>query len=341
MAQVFLATREGPDGFAKPYVLKRILPEYARDQRFTGMFVNEAKIAAMLDHPNIVHVFDFELDAGDYYLVMEHVAGASISRLQRENHLKGSTPLGASVAVEVGAGIADALAYAHDLRLPDGRPLDLVHRDISPGNVLVSYDGAIKLADFGVVKTSMTTTIVGVVNGKWAYMSPEEICGQPVDRRSDLFSLGIVLYEIITGTRLFKGSSAAETASRVLSLEIRRPRALVADLDPRVDEIVMRLLERDVQARYQTAGEVAADLHALKASPAFSSGASHLRHLIRALLPDRPATPALGASVGTGRTPTPVLQGPARSDGHVSMRLVVAVATACVFASAVFWLFVL
>jgi len=340
MAQVFLATREGPDGFAKPYVLKRILPEYARDERFISLFVNEAKVAAMLDHPNIVHVFDFELDGEDYYLVMEYVAGASISRLQRENQRRG-TPLGAIAAVEVGAAIADALAYAHDVRLPDGRPLELVHRDVSPGNVLVSYDGAVKLADFGVVKTAMTATMVGVVNGKWAYMSPEEICGQPVDRRSDLFSLGIVLYEIITATRLFRGSSAADTAQRVLSLEIRRPRALVPDLDPRVDEIVMKLLERDVSARYQTAGELAADLHALKASPAFSSGASHLRGLIRTLLPERPSTPALGASVTGGATPTPVQETAPRAESRVPARLVVAVIAACVVASAMFWLFVL
>ena len=177
MAQVFLASRQGPEGFAKPYVIKRILPQYSRDEQFSRMFVTEAKVAALLDHPNIVHVFDFEFENGDYYLVMEYVAGASLAQVLRANRRKG-VPLGAQIAVEIGVAVAHALAYAHDLTLPDGTPLDLVHRDISPGNVLISRDGAVKLADFGVVKTSMTATVVGVVNGKWAYMSPEQISGQ-------------------------------------------------------------------------------------------------------------------------------------------------------------------
>jgi serine/threonine protein kinase len=365
MAQVFLASREGPDGFAKPYVIKRILPELARDERFKKLFVTEAKVAAMLDHPNIVHVFDFEIEDGDYYLVMEYVSGASIARMTRENQTRG-VPLGAVTAVEIGAAVADALAYAHDLRLPSGEPLDLVHRDISPGNVIVSYDGAVKLADFGVVKTSMTATVTGVVNGKWAYMSPEEICGQPVDRRSDLFSLGTVLHEVITGASLFRGNSAADTASRVLGITIPPPKELVPDVDPRLDAIVMRLLQRDVAARYQTATELAADLHALKASPVFASGASHLRGLLRTLLPVRPSTPALGTSlVGAGTRPSPVepqraVEAPPevepardepaaeaafgarasvpRPEGAVTRGFVLAVAAACVIGSVVFWL---
>jgi serine/threonine-protein kinase len=357
MAQVFLASREGPDGFVKPYVIKRILPELADDESFKKLFVTEAKVAAMLDHPNIVHVFDFEIENGDYYLVMEYVSGASISRMTRENQQRG-VPLGAVAAVEIGAAVADALAYAHDLRLPNGEPLDLVHRDISPGNVIVSYDGAIKLADFGVVKTSMTTTVTGVVNGKWAYMSPEEICAQPVDRRSDLFSLGIVLYEVITGTSLFRGSSAADTASRVLGITIPAPKELVPDLDPRLDAIVVRLLQRDVAA-------LAADLHELKGSPAFVSGASHLRSLLRTLFPERPATPALGTSLTGGARPSPVEphnsveaqpgSGPARDEpaaevvlgarpaasrleGAVTKRFVLAIAAACLVGSVMFWL---
>jgi serine/threonine protein kinase len=374
MAQVFLASRDGPDGFAKPYVIKRILPEYARDDRFIKLFVNEAKVAAMLDHPNIVHVFDFEIENGDYYLVMEYIPGASLSSITRANQKRG-VPLGAQVAVEIGAAVADALSYAHDMRLADGRPLDLVHRDISPGNVIVSHDGAVKLADFGVVKTSMTATVVGVVNGKWAYMSPEEICGQPVDRRSDLFSLGILLHEIITGVSLFRGSSAADTASRVMGAKVRHPKALVPDLDPRVDQIVMKLLERDVDARYQTAGELAADLHALRASPMFSAGASHLRGLIRALFPDRTSTPVLGTSMATARL-SPVeghaSVGPlesngshaaqddarhagtkglsdesdvvfdhppaSRTEGGVSRTLILAIVAACLAGSVAFWL---
>jgi eukaryotic-like serine/threonine-protein kinase len=301
MAQVFLAHREGPEGFAKPYVIKRILPQYSQDEQFAKMFITEAKVAALLDHPNIVHVFDFEIEDGNYYLVMEYVAGASLAAIVKANRRRG-TPLGAQIAVEIGTAIAHALSYAHELTTFDGRSLDLVHRDISPGNVLVSRDGAVKLADFGVVKTSMTTTEVGVVNGKWAYMSPEQISGQPVDKRSDLFSLGIVLYELITGERLFRAENAAATASRVMNAPIPRLSTVVSDLDPRLDDIVMTMLDRDPRGRYQTAAALAADLEAVRGSPQFSGGSARLRTLVRTIFPEESNEPALGTSfVDTSR----------------------------------------
>ena len=219
MARVFLASLDGPDGFAKPYVLKRILPEYARDEQFAQMFAIEAKVASMLSHPNIVNVFEFAIEKDDYYLVLEYVAGASLDRIVHAARKQG-VPLGAQVAVEIGLGLARALAYAHGLVLPNGTPLELVHRDISPGNVLVSYDGSVKLTDFGVVKTSVTATVAGVVKGKWSYMSPEQISSQPVDRRSDLFSLGVVLYELATGQRLFRGDFIRATALRVMKATV-------------------------------------------------------------------------------------------------------------------------
>ena len=366
MAQVFLATREGPEGFSKPYVIKRILPEYSQNEQFAKLFVIEAKVAAMLDHPNIVHVFDFEIENGSYYLVMEYVAGTSLSGLLRANRRRG-VPLGAHLAVEIGAAVGHALAYAHGLTLPGGKALDLVHRDVSPGNILVSRDGAIKLADFGVVKTSMTTTVVGVVNGKWAYMSPEQISGQVVDQRSDLFSLGIVLYEIITGVRLFRGESAAATARRVMEAEVRRPKALVPDLDSRLDDIVMKLLERDLGARYQRAADLAADLEALRALPGFAAGTARLRGVVRALFPEESPVPALGASFGEFSQATLVGIGgalpgqTARDDGELasgpfaapapfgsktgddspSPRIILLVLLASLAASGLFWLLVL
>lgn len=297
MAQVFLATREGPEGFAKRCVVKRILPELSRDDRFASMFVVEAKVAALLDHPNIVHVFDFEIEGGNYYLVMEYIAGASLAIISRASRRQGRL-LGAEVAVEVGLGVASALAYAHDLTLPDGRSLGLVHRDISPGNVLVSRDGAIKLADFGVVKTSLAAPPSGVVSGKWAYMSPEQIRGRPVDRRSDLFSLGIVLYEVITGVRLFRGESASASATLVTKGPIRPPREIVPDLDPHLNDVVLKLLEREPAARFQNAAEVARELERLHATPAFAAGRLRLRSLVRELVPEDDRTPALGTSTG-------------------------------------------
>lgn len=360
MAQVFLARREGPEGFAKPYVIKRILPQYSQDEQFARMFVHEAKVAAMLDHPNIVHVFDFEIESGNYYLVMEYVAGASLANIMRANRRRG-TPLGAHIAVEVGTAVAHALAYAHELSLPDGKPLDLVHRDISPGNVLISRDGAVKLADFGVVKTSMTATMVGVVNGKWAYMSPEQISGQVVDKRSDLFSLGIVLYEVITGQRLFRAENAAATAFKVMNMPIRRPSTLVPNLDQRLDHIIMTMLDRDPQRRFQSAAALAVDLEAVRALPEFSAGSARLRTLVRTIFPDEPAEPALGssfvdaspgpavpypvASFGTspqtggpwGTSVDPSLAG-VQADTRVSMRLIVGITIGCVVGSLLFWL---
>ncbi|MBC8131708.1 MAG: serine/threonine protein kinase [Deltaproteobacteria bacterium] len=355
MAQVFLASRDGPEGFAKPYVIKRILPQYAQDEQFARMFVTEAKVAAVLDHPNIVHVFDFEIENGNYYLVMEYVAGASLANILRTNRRRG-VPLGAQIAVEIGTAVAHALAYAHELSLPDGKPLDLVHRDISPGNVLVSRDGAVKLADFGVVDTSMTTTVVGVVNGKWAYMSPEQISGQAVDQRSDLFSLGIVLYEIITGLRLFRGENAAATASRVLEAPVRRPKSLVADLPPHLDHIVMKLLERNPKARYQTAAALAADLEALRATSYFSAGSARLRTLVRTLFSEEAQSPALGTSLTepvrpspSGQLPTVGSQAAVRLTGPrvvsvaeypsgPAVKWILSVAGACLIAAAVYWL---
>ena len=373
MAQVFLASREGPEGFAKRYVIKRILPQLAHDEQFARMFVTEAKVAAMLDHPNIVHVFDFEIEHGNFYLVMEYVSGASLANVLRANRRKG-VPLGSLIAVEIGVAVAHALAYAHDVTLPDGKPLDLVHRDISPGNILLSLDGAVKLADFGVVKTSLSATEVGVVNGKWAYMSPEQITGEAVDRRSDLFSLGIVLYEIITGMRLFRAENAAATASRVMELEVPRPARVVPDLDPRLDYIVMKLLERDLKARYQNAGELAADLHSAARITGVLGRRDPASWIDPRFFPDRTSTPVLGSSMNGGGRLSPVQAhvslGPAPaagepalemaaastvlvpesaegvfanpsarpSDSGVSRALVIAIITACLIGSVVFWL---
>ena len=255
MARVSLATLEGPAGFSKRYVVKRILPEFARNPQFARMFANEARVAAMLDHPNIVRVFEFDRENGTYYLVMEYVDGASLDQIVRAAR-KGGVPLGPDFAVEVGLPLARALAYAHSLKLPDGRPLNLVHRDVSPGNVLISRDGAVKLTDFGVVKSTITTTVAGAVKGKLSYMSPEQITVQNVDHRSDLFSLGVVLYEVATGLRLFRGDSLGATAVRVMRAVVPPPRSVMPETDPRLEAILMRLLERDPRARYQSAADL-------------------------------------------------------------------------------------
>ena len=284
MARVSLATLEGPAGFSKRYVVKRILPEFARNPQFARMFANEARVAAMLDHPNIVRVFEFDRENGTYYLVMEYVDGASLDQIVRAAR-KGGVPLGPDFAVEVGLPLARALAYAHSLKLPDGRPLNLVHRDVSPGNVLVSREGAVKLTDFGVVKSTITTTVAGAVKGKLSYMSPEQITVQNVDHRSDLFSLGVVLYEVATGLRLFRGDSLGATAVRVMRAVVPPPRSVMPETDPRLEAILMKLLERDPRARYQSASELLGDLEGYRASGAGDSRSIAVHDIVNLLFP--------------------------------------------------------
>jgi len=301
MARVSLATLQGPAGFSKHYVVKRILPEFVRNPQFARMFANEARVAAMLDHPNIVRVFEFEKDNGNYYLVMEYVDGASLDQIARAAR-KGGVPLGPDFAVEVGLPLARALSYAHALKLPDGRLLELVHRDVSPGNVLISRDGAVKLTDFGVVKSSITTTVAGAVKGKLSYMSPEQISGQRVDHRSDLFSLGVVLYEMTTGLRLFRGDSLGATAVRVMRAVVPPPRSVSPDTDPRLEAILMKMLERDPRGRYQTAAALAADLEAYRASRPADVRSIPLADMVRVLFPGDtyPASPTVGSMVSDG-----------------------------------------
>src|SRR3954469_22756758 len=224
MADIFLAALDGPDGFLKSCVIKRILPEYANLDVFSRMFAGEAKVAALLNHPNIVQVFDFGKIDGQYYIAMEWIQGASLDKVVRRG-AKSSFPLGPRMAVNVGIALADGLAYAHAKTLPDGTPLKLVHRDITPGNVLLSREGQIKLADFGIVKSTanLERTAIGVVKGKYAYMSPEQISNRDLDFRSDLFSLGIVMWELASGKYLFKRDTLQQTILAISKAEIPTP----------------------------------------------------------------------------------------------------------------------
>jgi serine/threonine protein kinase len=360
MARVFLASLDGPDGFAKPYVLKRILPEYSRDEQFSRMFAIEAKVASMLSHPNIVNVFEFSRDADEYFLVLEYVAGASLDRIVHRARRQ-SVQLGPEVAVEIGIAVARALAYAHNLTLPDGTPLELVHRDVSPGNVLVSYDGDVKLTDFGVVKTSITATVAGVVKGKWSYMSPEQISSGPVDQRSDIFSLGVVLYELATGVRLFRGDSIGATAVRVMKAAIPPPRTISSEVDARLEAILLKALARDPNARYQDAAALAADLEAYRASRSMRVTAARLGSIVKLLFPEEGTSGVRGlgrgdallselanvVTIGTGAALADQdvkvefeHEGDERPDDTVSGAFVAAVVGACLIGSMVFWSFV-
>ncbi len=286
MAQLFLATIDGPDGFSKQCVVKTILSEFAALPDFNEMFVTEAKVTAMLHHPNIVEIYDFGREQGRYFLAMEYVRGCSLHQLLREA-ARASMTLGPRIAVAIGSQMSDALAYAQSLRSPDGSALNLVHRDLSAGNILISATGMAKLTDFGIVKSdlNLNSTATGVVKGKYPYMSPEQIRGEPVDQRSDIFSLGTVLYEVATGVSLFKRKSLADTINAVAHAEVRRPSEIVRAFPPQFEHILLRALSLNREDRYQSFNEMGQALDAFRLSSNWTGSSRELISMVQTLFP--------------------------------------------------------
>jgi serine/threonine-protein kinase len=289
MAEILLARLSGPADFKRAVVIKRILRSYAANEAFVRMFLDEARIVASLRHPNVVHVQELGEHDGEAFLVMEYVAGENAASLLKRCVASGE-PLDPRLAAHLVAEVCAGLHAAHDLTDDDGRPQNLVHRDVSPQNVLVGYDGHVKLVDFGValVDRRGTRTEPGEVKGKFDYMSPEQGLGKPLDRRSDLFSLGIVLYELSTGRRLFKRPSAAKSIEAICREPIVPPsRAMSgsAKYPPKLEAIVMRALAKDPAARYATAAEMRLDL--LEAAREITSPVEALADRMRRLFPDR------------------------------------------------------
>ena len=254
MAEIFLATAQGAEGFEKPVVIKRIRSGLTNDASFVEMFIAEARLASRLSHPNLVHIFDFDRHEDSYYLAMEYIRGRSLVEAHKRAR-EVSMPITPVLVAQLGVEVARGLAYAHKLT-DHGKPLNLVHRDVTPHNVLLSYEGAVKLTDFGIAKAGGRATTVGMLKGKFAYMAPEQARGEPVDARTDLFSLGITLWELLTGGRLFDG----DTDLAVLRAVQERPVLPPADLNPEVDEelsgIIVKSLARLPSDRYQTAAEL-------------------------------------------------------------------------------------
>jgi len=266
MAEVFRAASVGVEGFERPVAIKRILPNLAADEDFVKMFVDEAKIAVQLQHPNIVEIFDLARAGDDLFIAMEYVHGkdmrAILDRVQGSDGRGTRIPV--ELAVHVTAKICDALHHAHFAHGPSGQPLGIIHRDVSPQNVIVSFDGEVKVTDFGLAKAAgrAVQTQAGVVKGKLAYMSPEQLRGQPIDQRSDVYGVGILLWEMLTGVRLFLGKNDQETLRRVYHAQVPAPRTVCPDLHPELEAIVMRALEREVGDRYTTAELMQEDLTA-------------------------------------------------------------------------------
>ncbi|MDF1564250.1 MAG: serine/threonine protein kinase [Deltaproteobacteria bacterium] len=254
MAEIFLARQEGPAGFGKTVVVKRVLGHLAQDDEFIHMFLDEARLAAQLSHPNVVQVFDFGEEQGTYFLAMEYLGGEDLSSILRLLRKKRRV-MPPQIAAVIASLSCEGLHYAHTLTGETGEPLGIVHRDISPSNILVTYQGSVKVLDFGIAKAAgkIVKTEAGMVKGKFMYMSPEQARGKLVDARSDVFALGALLYEMVTGVRVFQRDNQLAMLLAVTEEEIKPPRQLQPSLPEELEAIILRALERDVDARFPSA----------------------------------------------------------------------------------------
>jgi serine/threonine-protein kinase len=265
MATVYLAVSLGTSGFRKLAVVKLIRPQYASDPDLIEMFLDEARLCARLNHPNIVQTYDVGIDDGQHLMAMEYLDGvsfnAAISRMTRDGR-----SLNFALRARVLLDVLEGLRYAHELKDYDGKPLQIVHRDVTPHNIFVTYDGQVKLLDFGIAKaaTSSVQTATGVIKGKLTYMAPEQAFGDPVDARADLYAVGVMLWEALMGRRRFPaGLSDAAMFTRVASGEMpEKPNAAERGLPSELDAIILRALAPKPEDRFQTAGELHAALDA-------------------------------------------------------------------------------
>ncbi len=264
MAELFKARQRGVHNFEKIVAIKRILPHLSDNDEFVRMFIDEAKLAAQLTHPNIVQIFDLGKAAGFYYIAMEYVDGKDLRSLLRKVR-EYQMPFPETVAAFVIMKVAGALDYAHRKKGMNEKELKLVHRDISPQNVLISSEGAVKLVDFGIAKaaTKSTQTIAGALKGKLLYMSPEQALGDPLDSRSDIYSLGLVLFELLTGVRCFQADSELGVLEKVRLGKVQDVQMVNPKITREMSNIVHKALQKDVDKRYPSARMLERDLKAL------------------------------------------------------------------------------
>jgi len=261
MAEIYLARQTGIGGFEKQVVVKRILPQLTARKEFVEMFFDEARIAAQLKHPNIIEIYDLGQEGEDYFIAMEYLQGQTLREVVVES-IKRDSPLPPVIAAFVVSQVCDGLAYAHEFADGSGGSLGIVHRDVSPNNIILTYPGGVKLVDFGVAKTrvQMHRTEAGVLRGKLSYMSPEQCLGRPLDGRADVFSAGVVLWELLAQRRLFRRDSEEKTIEAVLSAHIPMVKEYRHGVPMELDTIARRAMERKVTSRYQNAAQMAAEI---------------------------------------------------------------------------------
>ncbi len=261
MAEIYLAKSFGAAGFERLLVIKKILPHMAEDEEFITMFIDEARIASTLNHSNIAQINELGKEGGAYFIAMEYVHGKDLSRIyERSTQSKRSVPI--PLAVLIASRICEGLDYAHRRTDSTGKNLKIIHRDVSPGNVLVSYDGDVKLIDFGIAKATnrMGRTTAGTLKGKFGYMSPEQVRGLPLDHRSDVFTVGILLYEMLTGERLFGGESDFGTLEKVRNAIVTPPTTYNSKIPKELERTVLRALAKEPEERHEWASDLQEDL---------------------------------------------------------------------------------
>ncbi|MCC6336794.1 MAG: serine/threonine protein kinase [Myxococcales bacterium] len=287
MGQVLLG-KKGQGDFEKLVVIKRILPHLVEDEEFFTMFKDEAKITMRLDHPNIARINEFGVEGGVHYIEMEYVAGEDLRRIEkRAAAANKGIPIG--IVLRVMADAAAGLDFAHKAKDAKGQPLNLVHRDVSPQNVLVGFDGSVKLIDFGVAKAAGRAqhTATGILKGKFPYMSPEQARGDDLDPRSDVFALGIILWEQLTGRRLFKGENDLATQKLVLACQVPEPSSVEPSVPRGLDPIVLKALAKDREERYPDALSLRMALEDFGLSNAIPSSSAHLSAFMQELYAER------------------------------------------------------
>lgn len=263
MAELYKADYLRRDGFKRSLAIKRVLPHLSQNQDFINMFIREARLAALLQHPNIVQIFDFGKIQNTYFIAMEYIDGLNLG--QMISTLEEGLPV--DMTMFIGAQISLGLDYSHKRKDDEsGEPLDIVHRDISPQNILVSFQGEVKISDFGISKarTEPSLTQAGMIKGKMGYLSPEQALGQTVDHQCDIYSLGLVLYEILTATRVYQFDSDIDAIRTIPDMEISSLQNIRPDVPDGFNDIIMKCLEKDKKLRYADAGQLHDDLMRLK-----------------------------------------------------------------------------
>ncbi|MCC6748104.1 MAG: protein kinase [Deltaproteobacteria bacterium] len=264
MAEIYRGLARGVEGFERPVVIKKVHARYSSDARYVDLLIREAKITARLHHRNIVQILDLgQNDDGEYFIVMEFVDGRDL-RTAMDHAARMRQPLSQDMALYIATEVCDALHHAHRLADAQGRTLNLIHRDVSPSNILISYAGEVKLTDFGVARYGRDVSQVGSLKGKVAYMSPEQARGKGVDHRSDIFSLGAVLFELVVGRRVFQASTELEMLQAVRSAKIPLPSSIAPGIAPELEGILLRALEPEAARRYQAVADLGAALRAYR-----------------------------------------------------------------------------